>query len=247
MIKQEIEQHWTRTSTAYNRWVLNNMESPPVKRLWLDLFQRHLASAPLEVLDVGTGPGVMAFFLAQLGHRVTALDLSPGMIEAARENAAALSLPVDFQVGDAEALPFPDASFDAVTNRLILWTMSRPEQAVREWARVLKPGGKLIIIDGRAVQVRRTWTHKIWKVATVPLVMVTENRNPLKGRQSMDVWKRLPLFDQPRPDWELNELQRLGFRNVQVERISRRQLGLLEYLKHGCWGDYFVTSGVKPG
>ena len=67
-------------------------------------------------------------------------------------------LNVKFQYGDADELPFENNVFDAVINRHVFWTMSDPEKAAAEWARVLKPGGKLVIIDG-------DWNHfSPWKM-----------------------------------------------------------------------------------
>lgn len=120
------------------------------KRLWLDTI-RELAGESSEkeglkrVLDVGTGAGLLALLYAELGHDVTGLDFSQAMLEEARERAGRHELPADFVQDDAEALPFEDESFDLVTNRIVIWSLPNPGVAVREWARVLKPSGKLVL------------------------------------------------------------------------------------------------------
>ena len=76
------------------------------------------------------------------------VDLSTGMLEKAKQNADNKELEIDFFHGDAENLPFEDNSFDLVTNKFLLWTLQQPSCAVREWKRVLKPGGKIFAIDG---------------------------------------------------------------------------------------------------
>lgn len=101
--------------------------------------------APGEsVLDVGTGTGVLAITAARRGGRVTGLDLTPALIEEARENAAIARLPeIVWDQGDVEALPYADASFDVVLSQFGHMFAPRPEVAMAEMRRVLKPGGRV--------------------------------------------------------------------------------------------------------
>ncbi|HKV53572.1 MAG TPA: class I SAM-dependent methyltransferase, partial [Candidatus Binataceae bacterium] len=82
------------------------------------------------------------------GHRVIGIDVAPSMLEEARRKAAALGLAVDFRDGDAEAPNFPDRSFDLIVERHVLWTLPNPESAVQAWRRLLRIGGRLILIEG---------------------------------------------------------------------------------------------------
>jgi SAM-dependent methyltransferase len=97
--------------------------------------------AGMKVLDVGCGTGVVALTAARAGARVVGVDLTPKLIERARENTAIMGLDADWYVGDAEALPFADAEFDAVVSQFGHMFAPRPDLAVREMLRVLKPGG----------------------------------------------------------------------------------------------------------
>ena len=92
-----------------------------------------------RALDVACGTGAIASAAAEAGARVTAIDVSPGMVEAARANG------VDAHVMDAERLEFPDESFDHVLCGFALFFLPDPEQAVREWRRVLRPKGRLAL------------------------------------------------------------------------------------------------------
>ena len=96
-----------------------------------------------RVLDVACGTGVVAVTCAQRGARVTGLDLTPELLETARENAKLAGVEVDFHEGDAEQLPFPDSTFDAVLSQFGHMFAPRPEVAVAEMLRVLKPGGTI--------------------------------------------------------------------------------------------------------
>jgi len=97
-----------------------------------------------SVLDVGTGTGVVAITAARLGAKVSGLDLTPELIDQAHDNAAIARLSdIAWTVGDAEDLPYPDASFDVVVSQFGHMFAPRPDVAVAEMRRVLKPGGRV--------------------------------------------------------------------------------------------------------
>jgi ubiquinone/menaquinone biosynthesis C-methylase UbiE len=114
-----------------------------------------LAAAELaggeQVLDLGCGTGHTALAFAARGAEVEALDLTLEMLTQGRRTAAQRGLAnVHFREGDAAHLPFADASFDVVASRLSAHHYARPELAVREAARVLRPGGCLLLVDSVA-------------------------------------------------------------------------------------------------
>lgn len=94
-------------------------------------------------LDVGTGTGNLALTAAREGAVVTGIDLTPNLIEAAKRTAPVLKLDVEWHEGDAEALPFKDSSFDVVASQFAHMFAPRPEVALAEMLRVLKPGGRI--------------------------------------------------------------------------------------------------------
>jgi ubiquinone/menaquinone biosynthesis C-methylase UbiE len=103
-----------------------------------------------QVLEVAPGPGYFSIELAKLGKQyVTGLDISKTFVEIARKNALAEGAQVDFRQGNASHMPFSEASFDLILCRAAFKNFSEPVQALKEMRRVLRPGGKAVIIDLR--------------------------------------------------------------------------------------------------
>jgi ubiquinone/menaquinone biosynthesis C-methylase UbiE len=103
-----------------------------------------------RVLEIAPGPGYFAIALAKLGNfQVIGLDVSKTFVEIARKNAKEVAVAVDFQQGNASRLPFADGSFDLIVCRAAFKNFSEPVRALTEMRRVLRPGGKAVIIDLR--------------------------------------------------------------------------------------------------
>jgi SAM-dependent methyltransferase len=100
-------------------------------------------SAGMRILDVGCGTGVVAITAARLGARVDAIDLTPQLLERARENAHIAKVEIQFREADAEELPFRDGEFDAVVSQFAHMFAPRPEMAIGQMLRVLRPGGTI--------------------------------------------------------------------------------------------------------
>ncbi|HUJ22908.1 MAG TPA: class I SAM-dependent methyltransferase [Bryobacteraceae bacterium] len=103
-----------------------------------------------HVLEVAPGPGYFAIELAKLGrYRITGIDISRTFVEIARRNAAQDRVTVDFREGNAADMSFEDQSFDFLLCRAAFKNFAQPVQALQEMYRVLKPGGRALIIDLR--------------------------------------------------------------------------------------------------
>jgi len=148
-VKAQVAAHWDRRAAHFDEDFGHSIAGPAERAAWdriLDLVVP--AGGALDALDAGCGTGFLSLELARRGHRVTGVDFAPAMIAAARRKADAEGLAVRFEEGDAENLPHPAASFDLAISRHVLWTLPHPEAAIDEWLRLLRPGGRLAIIDG---------------------------------------------------------------------------------------------------
>lgn len=142
-MQRSSQEQFSRQSHKYGKGhILENIED----------VKAALADIPLpehaRVLDVATGGGHTGLHLASLGHHAVLSDISGAMLQRAREAAAQRGLAVETHQHAAEELPYPDGSFDLVASRVAPHHFSDPEKFVAEAARVLKPGGHFLLIDG---------------------------------------------------------------------------------------------------
>ena len=149
-VKQQVAAHWGRRAANFDEDFGHSIRTEAERAAWDRILDLVLASRKtLDALDVGCGTGFLSLELVTRGHRVTGVDFAPAMLAEARRKAAELGAAIRFEEADAEQLPFSAGSFDLVVSRHVLWTLPHPEGAIDEWIRVLRPGGRLAVIDGQ--------------------------------------------------------------------------------------------------
>ena len=150
LVKAQVAAHWGRRAPGFDAGFGHSIRTAAERAAWDRILDLALEGrGPLEALDAGCGTGFLSFELAARGHRVTGVDFAPAMLAEARRKATQQNFPVRFEEADAERLSFPAASFDLAISRHVLWTLPHPEAAIDEWIRVLRPGGRLVVIDGQ--------------------------------------------------------------------------------------------------
>lgn len=150
-VKRQVAAHWNRRAAHFDEDFGHSIGSPDERAAWDRVLDRFVPErGPLAALDIGCGTGFLSLELCARGHRVTGVDFAPAMLELARAKAAACTAAIRFEEADAEALPFAGASFDLAVSRHLLWTLPHPEAVIDEWIRVLRPGGRLVVVDGQA-------------------------------------------------------------------------------------------------
>jgi len=139
--RDRVRRHYDRTAGSYDRLIAN------AERLFFAGGREWVCSrAHGEVLELAVGTGRNLPFYGR-DVRLTGVELSEGMLAVARRRTRELGVEADLRLGDAEALPFPDASFDCVVATLALCTIPDDRRAVLEAARVLRPGGSLLLLE----------------------------------------------------------------------------------------------------
>lgn len=146
---EQVREFWDAHAATFDEEPDHGLRDPVVRAAWTDLLVPLMPPAPASVVDLGSGTGSLAVLLAGAGYDVRGVDLSGEMVAAARRKAEAAGVAVEFAVGDAAAPPLPASTCDVVLARHVLWALPEPENVLTRWVRLLKPGGRLVLVEGR--------------------------------------------------------------------------------------------------
>jgi ubiquinone/menaquinone biosynthesis C-methylase UbiE len=246
-----IRHHWDRRAPTFDDEAGHGLVSDDQRRAWLDLLSRFSGGSPQQVLDVGCGTGFLALRFAELGHTVTGVDLSPQMIDHAWRKAEQAGFKLDFRVGDASDLDCGDEMYDIVAARHVVWNLPDPERGVREWLRVLRPAGQLILIEGKwanndeftAMRGRHRVRFKERLKDAIVEISLHSGIGPkrLLRRRYRRVELELPFSGGPSADRLVELLERLSVLNIGVEPLMNPAL----------WGESpqfprYLVSASRP-
>ncbi len=142
-ILDEIRRFWDEDAATYDDAPGHRPRTAAEQAAWAAALARFLPPAPARVLDAGAGTGFLSLVAARLGHRVTAVDLSPEMLERLRRAATVENLKIETIEGSAVEAP---PGFDAVMERHLMWTLPDPAKALTAW-QASAPRGRLILIE----------------------------------------------------------------------------------------------------
>lgn len=192
-----LRRFWDEHGDEWDRTFGHGSHSHADRNRWISVLS-DMPAARL-VLDVGAGSGYTSLLLADLGHYVTALDWSERRLAAARRNADIAGIDLNYQVAEADDLPFGSKAFNTIVCRHALWSLPDPLAAMREWRRIIRPTGKVIT--------------DLW----------------LGDRRDADMFAEveelLPLRDVTEPGVVAGMLEEAGFTDVDVERWPPDDLG----------------------
>lgn len=138
---------WDEAARTFDDEPDHGLRDAAVRAAWGARLRRWLPRTPGDVLDLGCGTGSMSLLAAGQGHRVTAVDFSRRMAERAVAKLAGTGARV--LVGDATRPPVGAGRFDAVMVRHVLWMLPDPASVLARWAGLLRPGGRLVLVEGR--------------------------------------------------------------------------------------------------
>jgi SAM-dependent methyltransferase len=246
-VHDHLRAFWDRDAATYDRSLSHAVSDPLEKAAWRAALRRALPEPGLRVLDVGAGTGSLSLLAAELGYRVTALDLSAGMLAQARRKASERGLSVDFI--EAPATDPPDGPFDAVMERHLIWTTPDPHAALSAW-RGVAPGGRLVLFEG--VWGSATASRRAKVVAAGFLRRIVGTPPDHHAPYPPEVLARLPLGRMPSPLPLIEAVHAAGWTGVRIQRlrdvewaIAAREpwpLGWLEAVPRYC-----LAADSPPG
>lgn len=216
-IKERIKNYWNKRCKEFTDLRISELNSEK-RDLWLDIIcQKINHNKTLKILDIGTGSGFLAILMASLGHEVTAIDLSPSMINSAKKLSTDLGYNIDFKVMDAENLCFENESFDVIISRNLTWTLPNVEKAYKEWFRVLSCQGLLLNFDANY---GNTSFYEETKSLNKDNAHKDIDSNLLK--ECDNIKDTLSISLKNRPYWDIEILTSIGFECCYDYTISDR-------------------------
>ncbi|MDF2873953.1 MAG: ubiquinone/menaquinone biosynthesis methyltransferase [Sporomusa sp.] len=216
-LNERIKNYWEGEATLYSRSIEEELKGPQ-RAAWQHLI---LDNAPakegLEILDIGTGPGFFPIILTEAGHHVTGIDITENMIKCAKENVRQAGVEATLLQMDCQALTFADNRFDLVICRNLTWTLNDPVTAYKEWFRVLRPGGRLLVFDAcwylhlfdeeRRVKFEEN-EARIWKKYD------RRAHSHADQEEGDKISKQLFMSDKYRPLWDVGMMIDIGFSKI---------------------------------
>jgi ubiquinone/menaquinone biosynthesis C-methylase UbiE len=251
-LKEEIREYWTKRAETFDQSPGHGIRPGAERDAWAALLDRHMgrAQAPRRVLELAFGTGEVTSVLLGLGCDVTGLDLTEAMLQRARAKHAQ-SKSVRLYMGDAEDTREPTGHYDAVVSRHLVWTLVDPAAAFHDWFRVLKPGGRVVIMDGDYV--RLSHVGRLRLAVSDWLGARQGAASPAVDRTTHDsILSRVHFSGGLRAPALRGMLEEAGFTDFQVEKPSgphaaqRQGAPLRQKLRIGVWNS-FVLSCAKPG
>ena len=146
---EDAEQYWDAQAATFDEAPDHGLRDPGVRARWRAVLLSVLPPVPARIADLGCGTGSVTVLLAGEGYAVHGVDFSGAMVAAARAKAAGAGVAVRVDQGDAAFPPLAPASFDVVFARHVLWALPDPRAVVARWMRLLRPGGRLVLVEGR--------------------------------------------------------------------------------------------------
>ena len=243
--------YWSQRSVSYsdvNKEELSGESRHKWSAVLREAIRSHYPGRPagdIRVLDIGTGPGFFAILLAEMGYKVTAVDLTPEMLAEASQNAGNLAGRIDFREMSAESLDFQSGSFDVVVSRNLTWNLPHPEAAYSEWCRVLSPGGLLLNFDSN-------WYNYLFDDSAKAEYEADRLRSEELGLGDQnvgenfdimeDIARDLPLSALTRPAWDEIMLSRLGMSVNTRKNIWQKVWTLQEQTNFASTPMFMITA-----
>lgn len=251
-LRDEIKAYWSARAETFDSQPGHEIFSEAERAAWHALLRRHIGDGDgREALDLACGTAVVSHLLDDLGFRVTGMDWAEPMLERARAKARARGRAIRFLMGDAENTMELDHSYDVITNRHLVWTLVDPLSAFREWHRLLRPGGRLLIVDGDFVN-----PGLVARLARRVSRWLTSTGNAQNGPSAetlagthQGILSRVYFSGGARAEAVVDLLRQAGFAGITVDtdmraihRTQKKNFGFLKGLERATQHRYAICA-----
>lgn len=249
-LAEDIRDYWSRRSRTFDLAFGHRIAPGPEAAAWAEPM-RLLGPAPRRVLELACGTGEVTRLVHDLGHDVTALDFSEAMLAVARAKHAGKPR-LRFLHADAQRTMEPDASYDAVLCRHLVWTLTEPEEAFSDWFRILRPGGRLLVYDGDWAQPAPSGRWAARLLALWDRLSPDPHHDGAMSDRHGAIMARLPFGAGLTAERLMPMLEEAGFTGFRllphapIAQAQRRTNGLRNRLRTRVY-DRFILLAQKPG
>ena len=146
--QKKDRQLWDAAAADFDSEPDHGLRDASVRAAWGDLLPILMPPSPAYVLDIGCGTGSLALLLAQMGYHVTGSDFSAQMLAHARHKLTSAGYSLNWLQMDAAHPALAKVQLDVVLCRHVLWALPYPEKVLKRWRNLLRPGGRLVLIEG---------------------------------------------------------------------------------------------------
>ncbi len=256
-LRDEIKAYWSIRAEKFDLSPGHEIFSEEERQAWRNLIEKHLGPGNgRPALDLASGTAVISHLMDDAGFRVTGLDWSETMLALARAKAKTRGRDITFRMADAENTMEPDGSYDVIVTRHLVWTLVDPAACFAEWMRVLKPGGRLLIVDGDFVNVGfgERLVKKLAALAErIGLIKPEISHAPveLAGKHE-EILSQVHFSGGARAEDVAQLLRQAGFEAVQIDhdlrKIHRAQARHLSFFKATARGlqHRYAICATKP-
>jgi len=250
-LKDDIRAYWTKRAETFDLSWGHKIRTDSELEAWCGIIADHGAHRTGDrALELASGTGEVTRALIRMGCTVDAIDLCDTMIERAKSKH--IGSAVRFHLGDAENTMMPDDTYDLVVTRHLVWTLTDPASALSDWLRMLKPGRRVVIIDG-------DWVNASWRARVLKRLSAWLDR--WKGQPALwdqaahqNIMDRLPYGKGLSLEAVTTLLRRAGFVDIRsgdlsvIRRHQWRSASWSERLRMLATydGNTFVVSAAKP-
>ena len=254
-IRDEIKDYWSLRAETFDQSVGHEIFTETERNAWYQLITKHVGKGHgRKALDLASGTGVISHLLFDLDFKTTGLDWSETMLAKATEKSIARNSDIQFILGDAENTMQPLASFDLITMRHLVWTLVDPKAAMKHWFDLLRPTGKLLIVDGNFKHV--SWQRQLIKWIEKTYSMFQKVDKHGRTTEILETHNRIleqVYFNEGLTANAIVEmLTNLGFENIIVQtdlsaihKAQAKGLGWFKYLDRSVQ-HRFAISATKP-